>query len=46
VSQPDYDERGDLVVRYRNEQEWKGLTAKLHPMQPDLKVGATQWMLL
>ena len=39
VGQPDHDERGDLVVRYRDDKEWKSLATKLHPMQPDLKVG-------
>jgi hypothetical protein len=43
VGQPDHDERGDLVVRYRDDKVWKDLAAKLHPMQPDLKVGGWSW---
>jgi hypothetical protein len=38
VGQPDHDERGDLLVRYKDEQTFKGIATKLHPMLVDLKV--------
>lgn len=39
VGQPDHDERGDLLVRYRDDPSFKAIATKLHPMLVDLKVG-------
>jgi hypothetical protein len=43
VKQPDYDKRGDMVVRYTDNRSFQAIAGQLAPMLGDLKVGQRVW---